>query len=124
MKLKEYDHPYYASSCNYYSNEAHQEWETMAEFLDEFENADVDMNLVFRWDLQPRDEQKTRWSAQVIIIGQRKGIYSGHEIKNVNEIELHRFEKYLLKHWDTVRKIWMPISELESVAKARRQDEA
>ena len=111
MELKDYGHPYYANDGNFYSNDSCQTWQTMAEFLDGYEDADVDMNMVFRWDIRPRDEQKTRWEAQVIIIGQRKGIYASHSILNVNADELIRFEKYLWKHWENMKMLWCPFSD-------------
>ena len=49
------EHPYYCSESNYYSNKPSMTWETMTEFLDEFEGTDIDMNLVFRWDIKPRE---------------------------------------------------------------------
>jgi len=106
------EHPYYCSESNYYSNEPSQTWETMSEFLDQFENADIDMNLVFRWDVRPRDEENTagRYRAEVFIMHQRKGIFSPHQIKHINEEEAKRFRKYVEKHWETLRKIWEPIS--------------
>jgi len=106
------EHPYYCSGLNYYSNEPSQTWETMSEFLDEYEETDIDMNLVFRWDIRPRDEENSagRYCAEVFIIHQRTGIFSPHLIKHVNEEEVERFRKYAEKHWKTLCNIWKPIS--------------
>jgi len=108
LKLKDYDHPYYASESNYYCNDASTTWETASEFLDEFEDADVDMNQVFRFDLTARDEGKHRWMAQVIIIGQRKGLYMSQNIKHIDDTEVERLEAYLAKHWVNMQKLWSP----------------
>lgn len=106
------DHPYYSSDNNYYSNEAGSTWETMTDFLAEFENADIDMNLVFRWDIHERDEDNPgRRYAEVFIIHQRNGIYAPQYIKHINEEEAVRFRKYLDKHWETMKKIWSPLSD-------------
>ncbi len=60
------EHPYYCSESNYYSNDANAEWETMTDFLAEFDSADVDMNLVFRWDIRQRDKgNPDRYYAEV-----------------------------------------------------------
>ena len=114
------DHPYYASESNYYSNEASSDWETMTEFLDEFEDADIDMNHVFRWDVSSREEGENtagRYSAQVILIGQRKGLYLPHRIKYINDVEAKRFSLYLKKHWDNMVKIWEPIAICDEATK-------
>jgi hypothetical protein len=105
------DHPYYCSESNYYSNEAGATWETMTDFLAGFESADEDMNLVFRWDIRQRDEDNPgRYYAEVFMMHQRKGIFSPHHIKHINEGEAIRFRAYLEKHWKVMRALWEPLS--------------
>lgn len=108
-------HPYYCSESNYYSNEPHEEYETMTEFLDVYETADVDMNLCFRWDIKNRSDDDDgvkagRYYADVFMMMQRKGIFKPVEIKHINEIEAERFMVYIQKHWETVKKLWEPLS--------------
>ena len=113
LKELSIEHPYYCSESNYYSNEAGATWETMTEFLDEFETADIDMNLVFRWDISPRGEsgeEADRYQAEVFMMHQRKGIFSPHQIKHINEKECERFALYIAAHWQKLREIWEPIS--------------
>lgn len=105
------NHPYLCSDSNYYSNEAGAEWETMTDFLAKFENADEDMNLVFRWDIRQRDEDNPgRYYAEVFMMHQRKGIFSPHYIRHINEDEAIRFRAYLEKHWKVLRAMWEPLS--------------
>ena len=105
------DHPYYCSESNYFSNEAGATWETMTDFLAEFEDADVDMNLVFRWDVHQRDEENPgRCWAEVFMMAQRKGIFAPHQIKHINEEEALRFRAYLEKHWQRLQEVWSPLS--------------
>ena len=56
MELKDLaiDHDYYASDSNYYSNDATGHYNTWADFYEEFKDADIDMNLVYRWDITER----------------------------------------------------------------------
>lgn len=108
------EHPYYCSERNYYSNDAGAVWETMTDFLAEFEGSDVDMNLVFRWDIRQRDEDNPgRYYAEVFMMHQRKGIFSPHHIKHINEGEAIRFRAYLKKHWKVMRALWEPLSANE-----------
>ena len=111
LELKDYDHPYYASDSNYYSNEASAVWETASDFLDEFDDADVDMNQVFRFDIEPKDGVENQWRALVVIIGQRKGLYIPQTIKSISADELVRFESYLAKHWENMQKLWTPFAK-------------
>jgi hypothetical protein len=106
-------HPYYCSDSNYYSNDPGDEWETMTDFLDEYENADIDMNLIFRFDISPRGDEGVeagRYYAEVFIIHQRKGIFAPHHIKHINEIEAIRFVELINKHWKVISTIWEPVS--------------
>jgi hypothetical protein len=107
-------HPYYASDSNYYSNEASMSYETMADFLDEWEEYDVDMNLVYRWDVYERydedDEPLGVYSAEVFIILQRKGIYKPISIDRIEETDVPRFRKYLQSHLETIQMMWRPIA--------------
>lgn len=108
-------HDYYCNETNFYSDEAGNTWETMTEFLDIFENADVNMNLCFRWDIKNRSDDEEgaragRYCAEVFLIGQRKGIFMPHTINHINEAEMPRFKRYLEKHWLTMLQIWTPIS--------------
>tara|TARA_A100000172_G_scaffold78648_1_gene64478 strand:+ start:484 stop:849 length:366 start_codon:yes stop_codon:yes gene_type:complete len=109
------DHPYYCNDINCYSNDAREVYETMTEFLDCFEDADVDMNLCFRWDIKNRSEDEEgmkagRYYAEVFLMLQRKGIYKPCVIKHINEEETIRFKKYAEKHWEKLKDIWKPIS--------------
>jgi len=109
------DHDYYCSKRNFYSNEPSESFETMTEFLDQYEDADVDMNLCFRWDIHNRSEDEEgkkagRYCAEVFIMMQRKGIFKPCQIQHVNEEEITRFKKYLDKHWKTLQQIWAPVS--------------
>lgn len=109
-------HPYYCSESNYYSNDGAMHFETMTEFLDEFERSDVDMNLCFRWDVRLRSDcygdGEEGYCAEVFLMLQRKGIFRPCSIANVNEVEAVRFERYALKHLETIRLIWSPLLEV------------
>lgn len=104
-------HPYYCSESNYYSNHAACAWETMTAFLAVFDNFDIDMNFVFRWDIRQYDADNSRkYYAEVFMVHQRKGIFSPHFIKYVNEDEATRFRAYLEKHWERMQELWAPLS--------------
>lgn len=110
------DHPYYCSDSNYYSNEASSKWESVADYLDEFEGADIDMNMVFRWDIRQdinpeTDELLGGYTAEIFMMHQRKGIFHPHFIANVEESDIERLKAYLEEHWKYLQDIWFPICD-------------
>ena len=108
MTLKDLavDHPYYCSTSNYYSNDANQGFKTMTEFLDEFEDADIDMNLMFRFDVHEADG---RYSAECFLMLQRKGIFMPCTIESFTENELPRFIAYANLHKQRLLENWLPL---------------
>jgi hypothetical protein len=111
MELKDLaiDHDYYASDNNYYSNEAAQHYHTWADFYEEFGDADIDMNLVYRWDITERDKSK-RYYMQVTIISQRKGIYMPVHIDYVDEKDVPQIREFMKPHFEKLLSIWKPLS--------------
>ena len=96
MTLKDLaiDHDYYASGSNYYSNDAGALYNTWADFYDEFADADIDMNLVYRWDVFKR-EKGDGYHMQIVIIGQRKGIYIPIHISYVHEYDVNSILSFM-----------------------------
>lgn len=120
MKQMSTDHPYHTSELNFYTNEWPAKWKTANDFLDEFEDADMDYNLVFRWDInlyydnELDKEIPGKYSAQITMVLQRKGIYAPNVIEVIVEEELPRLIAYLRKHWEYMIEMWNPISGIPS----------
>lgn len=111
MTLKELaiEHDYYASDSNYYSNDAGCKYDTWADFYEEFKDADIDMNLVYRWDIFEREKSK-RYYMQIYIIGQRKGIYMPIYINYIDEQDVPQIKEFLKPHFEKLISIWQPLS--------------
>lgn len=111
LTLKELatDHDYYCSDSNYYSNEASLKYETFADFYEEFHDADVDMNLVFRWDLHEIEKSK-RYYLEIFQMKQRKGIFTPIHIACFDEADIPLFWKYLKPHIEKLKSIWQPLN--------------
>lgn len=109
------NHPYYCHDNNYYSNEAAMRFETATDFLDCFADADIDMNLCFRWDVYEREDELGNatgaYRAGVFIMLQRKGIFKPCSIRSIGEHEVERFVEYLQMHHETLHRMWNPISK-------------
>jgi len=102
------DHDYYCSDSNYYSNEASLKYDTFADFYEEFHDADVDMNLVFRWDLKEREESKRHY-LEIFQMKQRKGVFTPIYIAYFDEKDIPLFLEYLKPHIEKLKSIWQPL---------------
>ena len=101
------DHDYYCSDSNYYSNEASLNYDKFSDFYEEFHDADVDINLVFRWDLKEKDREGTYY-LQIFMIKQRKGIFMPITIDSFVEKDVETFVNYILPHIEKIKSIWKP----------------
>ena len=107
-------HQFYCSDSNYYSNKPKESYDTVTQFLDDYEGADIDMNLCFRFDIHAYEDDNENYGglyAEFFLILQRKGIFKPIICHSYNpETESHRLEAYLRNHFEVIMKIWEPIS--------------
>lgn len=114
-------HSYYPHDGNYYTNHYPILWDNIDRFLHEYSDADIDYNLVIRFDvksnimdnsdnLKIHDEFGEKY-AQITIIHQRKGIYAPNIIKDYRDEDDQKMVEYLKPHWEYLKKLWKPISE-------------
>jgi len=99
-------HDYYCSDSNYYSNDASLIYDSFQLFYNEFKDADIDMNLIFRWDLQKKGDSD--YYLEVFMIQQRKGIFTPIHIANFNEGNIPVFVELLKPHIEKLKSIWKP----------------
>lgn len=102
-------HDYYSSDSNYFSNEYPAKFDCFKSFYDEYIKADVDMNLIFRWDILKNEEGEGEGHYMMIfIIHQRKGIYAPNLIKSVTEADFEMIKEILTIHHNKLKQIWKP----------------
>lgn len=102
------NHDYYCHTNNYYSNDPFSEWGTWKEFYDNWIDVDVDMNLIFRWDIRAYEEIETKYYMEIFIIQQRKGIFCPQLINNVTPNDFDSIVELLSKHYCKIRNLWNP----------------
>ena len=110
LELKDYEHPFYCDNHESYR------WESWEDFYSEWKNADPDLNLILRWDIQYDDEDNNEWYLIIIAILQRKAIIVQHLIYNF-ENDLEEIEKYLNEKWNHLKKLWSPFVTEETINK-------
>lgn len=110
------NHDYYCSDSNYYSNDPYEKFETFADYFEEFKDSDVDMNLVFRFDIAKNEKDDERddvekWDFYMHIfrIAQRKWIFACSFIKKVTDEDVENILKYLEPHKEKLESIWKPL---------------
>ena len=120
--LWEANHPYYCNDGNYFSNDTVFYYNSWSEYLDEFGDADRDMNLVFRWDWKipdPNDydlagefgepeELPVEETLHLYHMGQRKGAFYVH-IVDVERSDEESIREYLTDYAEHLKKIWEPL---------------
>lgn len=105
--LWEIDHPYYCNLGNYGINNCGQEYESWQDFFDAEGNADMDYNLVFRWDWKKAtaDNELDFDTLFVFFMGQRKGLYRWVEIE-ISDADEDAVRAWLKTRWDYLKTVW------------------
>ena len=116
MHIWEIDHPYYCNEGNYYARESVcSEYKRWQDFLEEYKDADLDLNLIFRFDWVEEEDSYTgddnyrNGKLKIFWMGQRKGLYrySIVEVCRADELSVIQFLK---PRWEHLRLLWEPIS--------------
>ena len=117
MHLWEVDHQYYCNQANHFAPgdrqpvTSHGNW---ASFLAEEGDADMDWNLLFRWDWQkPVDEDgddtdEAEEKLLLFFMNQRKGLYRWVEIAVTHNDEASVI-KYLRPRLQHLLRLWEPL---------------
>ena len=116
MHLKDLaiNHDYYCNDSNYYSNDARKDYETWKDFYNEFFDADIDMNLIFRFDiyLKEDDNEKSGYGMKIYMMHQRKGKFAPYIINSIEESDVDSIIEILSQHYKKIQSIWSPFPDI------------
>lgn len=118
--LWEVKHPYYCNEGNFFARESVcDEHKTWAGFFAEYKDADMDMNLVFRWDWQEGEDygageftgDVNYRNGRLLIfwMGQRKGLYR-YSVVEVCRSDEPAVLEFLRPRWEHMKALWAPIA--------------
>lgn len=112
MKLSEVEHDYYCNDANYFGGQCLQEFSSWQSFLDEQGDADMDYNLLFRWDWRPAGED---WGLEsdtlcLYYVGQRKGLFRIVHVSGVTKADEAEIRAWLSLRWEHLVRLWSPVS--------------
>lgn len=113
-------HDYYCHESNYYSNDPAQKYDDWESFYSEFGDADLDYNLVFRWDLRKRDNGE--FYLEIFFMLQRKGIFKPVWIDSVKEENLPEIISFLSPYWEKLNQLWLPLSNKSNQTTDTKQE--
>lgn len=96
------EHDYYCSEGPHL-----EEYENLSSFLEEWGDADWDYNLLFRWDLEPSEEEKGKYVFSCFFVMQRKGyLFSTKTLVTKNDEE--EILKFINPRAEHIKKLWSP----------------
>lgn len=124
--LWDIDHPYYCNEGNYFTtaSECSCHYHRWQDFIDEQGDADLDMNLVFRFDwcaphpngdtqksiLWQGDEYYRDSLLKLFYMGQRKGLYRWVTI-DVCRADEPAVREWLQIRWNHLCELWQPFEQ-------------
>jgi hypothetical protein len=122
--LWEANHPYYCNEGNYYTSESiGAEYKSWGEFVASEGDADLDMNLIFRFDwLEGEDHDLLPYNGDdyyrngklmLFYMGQRKGLYRYCSIE-VCRADEPAVSEWLMIRWNHMKLLWAPLSGAEA----------
>lgn len=118
--LWECEHSYYCSTKNYYCNESTCSFKCLEDFLASEGDADMDYNLLFRWDWLEEDEKTGECNyngdnyyrngeLRLFFMGQRKGLYRSACVQ-VCRADEPKIVEYLRPRWEYMQRLWEPFA--------------
>lgn len=120
MKLEDLavEHNYYCNMGNYFSNECSFNCETFQDFLDAMGDSDMDMNLLFRWDVKKYEESDDNdedspkgYYAEMFFMLQRKGNFICHNIEKMTEEDVEAFVAFVEPRHKHLMSLWAPFGK-------------
>jgi hypothetical protein len=116
MHLWEAKHPYYCNEGNFYKNGCGHDYASWADFVAEMGSADLDMNLLFRFDWEESEDAPHAGDIYyrdghllLFFMGQRKGLYWWCDV-GVCRADEPQVLEYLRIRFDHMKTLWEPLS--------------
>lgn len=116
--LWEVDHDYYCEDANYYNNQCCFEYKSWQDFYDEMGEADLDYNLIFRWDWKEEnsdgestyngDDYYRNGKLHIYCMQQRKGRFT-IMIVDVCRNDEEAICEYLEPRYEYLKALWEPV---------------
>lgn len=112
--LWEVDHSYYCNQGNYYARESVESYyKRWGDFIAEWGEADMDYNLLFRWDWVEEgdfngDSNYRNGKLYLFWMGQRKGRYN-YSVVEVCRNDEEDVIKYIQPRYEYIKSLWEPL---------------
>ncbi len=102
---------YEPQSVNYYGDNGGQFFFTFEEFSKKYLNADINTDLIVRWDIVYFEADKGYYM-EIHMLHQDTGKYSPIRIQSVTEEDVPHIIKLLTFHFEKIKRLWFPLSDI------------
>ena len=104
------NHEYYC----YTTSEDTYYYDTFDDFFEEMGKVDLDYNLLFRWDVLPREDEDGdaipgKYTLNMYYVQQRKGRMVCNTVRRFVKEDVDKLIPLLQKHFVYLVKLWKPI---------------
>lgn len=111
-RLWETDHPYYGAEGCFYANGHHHDYKTWSDFLEDWADADEDMNYIYRFDWREGEDWGVKPGTAelwVHFVMQRKAFTTSACVQVTRDQE-PEIRDWLAKRWRHVCATWTPFA--------------
>lgn len=121
IEYKPTNHSYYCNENNYYSVEAREEYSTWREFLANYNDCDLDYNMLFRFDISYSRQYWEKYedmeidssllvdgdlSLELFMMQQRRGKFIPIIVSEIRKCDIPEIEEYLEKNYVYLKELW------------------
>ena len=107
MHLWETKHDYYCNDENYHSS-GQNEYQSWADFIEEWRTSEFHSNLVFRWDWKKDGDIS---DLHIYFMLQRKGVFLPCLIHSMRDEDEPAVVQFLRPRFTYLKKLWEPITD-------------
>lgn len=106
-------HPYYCTLSRWNEKDSVKEYDNFEDFCFDWGGCDYDYNLLFRYDISPKDGNETgQYTMELFFMLQRKGLFVPVRIRTVTESDEDIIINFLEPRWKYMKQLWEPINKL------------
>lgn len=110
------DHSYFCSMQNAFNSQIGLTFENWESFFKEWGEYDLDLALLFRWDIKERSDEVDqlkfgKFYMELFLLKQKRGVFVPIYIRSVVEENVDEITTYLNTRYIHIHQLWQPISK-------------
>jgi len=110
------NHSYFCSLQNAFNSQIALSYEKWESFFEEWGTHDLDLALLFRWDIKERTDEVEelkygKYYMELFLLKQNKGVFLPIYIRSVKEDNVNEISDYLDSRFIHIQELWKPIGK-------------